>query len=720
MDRRARFLRYCISEVSATLQQLPPPDVLLVITTSPALEGAQLGYRVSIGGEHQCFRSEPFPSLQYVRGRLQTLEDGKVVDEHRLAGLGSQLTRKLLPRELQCLLWQQAQPSRPRTLQIMASGDAAAVPWELLCLQDPEDRKGTVFLAEAFALTRWIEGCKPASALPMTSLALVKPPDFHHDSGEFQFLQALAGFRVERITGRQAVLDTLAQGEHGGWHFITHASTPADDPDSASLVLSGGDLLNVSDLHRGGRYLKNAPLIFLNACESAGTGSALTGLGGFANAFLQAGAGALIGTLWSIPGVPAVALTQAFYRAFLINQLPIGAAMHQARLAVREKFPQDPTWLAYTVYAHPLAARRPVAALPPEDLPPQPPLDTVRSSPFNPVPPQPPRPVLRWISGALLVLLPFLLFAGLQGVRTATLIHLEVVASRVEMAIGEAGRDPILDLAPGVRALTLTRFSRVELQPAELRWQMPGAALSTWSPQNPVPAAWVLTARGPSAALAWQLPDAPLTTVGSLPLAPGARLVLTASLSAEDVDLTSEVTTTSPLLLDLDRFELLSESVDVQGVLLPASAEVVNWQGRVRGERPFAELHPAADGLILTVSVPFSGFKPQTDKPLVSRPLALTAIEFLKLDQSERVSSLEQGTLTYPDQPGVASVRLNPGETLDLGDLREVRAVKIDLTPTGRLRLVLAGKVGKLTAGLPGHGRDLRLSLAQQFLGKPE
>jgi len=96
------------------------------------------------------------------------------------------------------------------------------------------------------------------------------------------------------------------------------------------------------------------PLVFLNACHTGVTGFSLTGIAGWAEGFLSAGAGAFIGAYWAIEDAPEARFTEVFYTAVLGGS-PIAAALRQARLAIREEFPGDPTWLAYTLYAHPLA-----------------------------------------------------------------------------------------------------------------------------------------------------------------------------------------------------------------------------------------------------------------------------------------------------------------------------------------------------------------------------
>jgi CHAT domain-containing protein len=79
----------------------------------------------------------------------------------------------------------------------------------------------------------------------------------------------------------------------------------------------------------------------------------LTGIGGWAKRFLEAGAGAFIGAYWSVYDEPAEKFTEAFY-PLLLGGTPIGEAVKSARAAIKPL--GDPTWLAYTIFADPLAA----------------------------------------------------------------------------------------------------------------------------------------------------------------------------------------------------------------------------------------------------------------------------------------------------------------------------------------------------------------------------
>jgi CHAT domain-containing protein len=101
------------------------------------------------------------------------------------------------------------------------------------------------------------------------------------------------------------------------------------------------------------------PLVFLNACHAGRVGAGLTYLGGWAHAFFDAGASAFIGSLWEINDALASQFARAFYDrlwglgAFEGKPQPLGQAFSEARMAIRDTDPANPTWLAYVLYGDP-------------------------------------------------------------------------------------------------------------------------------------------------------------------------------------------------------------------------------------------------------------------------------------------------------------------------------------------------------------------------------
>jgi CHAT domain-containing protein len=94
------------------------------------------------------------------------------------------------------------------------------------------------------------------------------------------------------------------------------------------------------------------PFVFLNACQIGRSAMSLTDIGGWAKGFLSAGASAFIGAYWSVYDQSAYDFAKAVY-SYLLAGMPIGKAVQQARAVIKSA--GDPTWLAYTVFADPLA-----------------------------------------------------------------------------------------------------------------------------------------------------------------------------------------------------------------------------------------------------------------------------------------------------------------------------------------------------------------------------
>ena len=97
--------------------------------------------------------------------------------------------------------------------------------------------------------------------------------------------------------------------------------------------------------------------MFLNTCYAGQVGFGLTGLGGWAEKFLQSGVSAFIGSLWEINDKLAAQFAQEFYnRLWGLGggaAVPLGQAFHEARMAIKAADEANPTWLAYVLYGDP-------------------------------------------------------------------------------------------------------------------------------------------------------------------------------------------------------------------------------------------------------------------------------------------------------------------------------------------------------------------------------
>jgi hypothetical protein len=134
------------------------------------------------------------------------------------------------------------------------------------------------------------------------------------------------------------------------WHFAGHG-------DVSLIVLADGTCVRPEDLYgpRQTTIARTRPLVFLNACRASQQTWSLTQLGGWAAAWAgRCRCGVFAGPLWSVTDEPAWIFARTLYDQLEAGRT-LGQAVQAARARTREHTPEDPTWLAYSVYAHPNA-----------------------------------------------------------------------------------------------------------------------------------------------------------------------------------------------------------------------------------------------------------------------------------------------------------------------------------------------------------------------------
>ncbi|HLC21260.1 MAG TPA: CHAT domain-containing protein, partial [Candidatus Methylomirabilis sp.] len=354
-------------------QNLRPPDLMLLIEEEqlkgkPALtlrltaQDPSLGLNVKKFGpvEIEMDPLEYFKDFfNDIEGMPLATEQDRARAQERLAAKGSTLFESVMPKDLQALLWH----LRKRIQSVVVQSSEPWIPWELCKLHGRGGNRVIEgpFMCEAFAVTRWLPeiGFKPT--LTLKNMALVVPQDsglWMADSERDYILALGNGDRhVERIPARYLeVRSALSRGTYDAWHFTGHSEFRTPDPNLSPIYLENKEQLTPDDLGGVQKNLGLArPLVFLNACQVGRSEMSLTGMGGWARQFLTADAGAFIGTYWGVYDHLAFEFAKAFYQQLLAGA-SIGKAAQEARRTVKSiKPPGNPTWLAYAVFADPLA-----------------------------------------------------------------------------------------------------------------------------------------------------------------------------------------------------------------------------------------------------------------------------------------------------------------------------------------------------------------------------
>lgn len=350
--------------------RLHRPDLSLLILEHVEAGIPTLTFRLTASDPALALNLKPFgpirlrvDPLRYFQDFFRDIEslpltssNEKAIAVHHLAAKGTSLFTALLPADLQVLLWS----LRDHIRSVQVQSEEPWIPWELckLCGQENGRVVEGPFLCEAYAITRWLPGISLKPRLSLSNMALVVPADsglaLAADERDYLLSLANGGRQVRRIPATFLdVREALASGLYDGWHFSGHGGFWGADPNRSAIYLENQETLTPEDLSGLVSNLGQAkPVVFFNACQIGRSAMSLTDIGGWARQFLHVGAGAFIGTYWSIYDSPACAFAQAFY-GLLLSGMPISKAAQQARIEIRSS--GDPTWLAYTVFADPLA-----------------------------------------------------------------------------------------------------------------------------------------------------------------------------------------------------------------------------------------------------------------------------------------------------------------------------------------------------------------------------
>jgi CHAT domain-containing protein/tetratricopeptide (TPR) repeat protein len=270
---------------------------------------------------------------------------------------------------LQSLFDELIRPLRPRLgaagtpLTIVADGELAGLPIAAL-----HDRERGRYLVEDHPL-RFASSLRDPAGLPAVlakiPLTLMAAPTF--DRRIFPELQPLPGASAEVqsiarqhlgarvLDGATADAATIrAAFRRGGIaHFAGHAVFDDARPERSFLVAAPGSApgasarLTAAEIE--GMELHGLRLVVLSACQTSRAQAGRSGgFAGLAGAFLAAGAGGVVGSLWRVDDGFTRELMENFYAAYLTSADAAGA-LRQAQLHMLRS--DDPTFRSPAAWA---------------------------------------------------------------------------------------------------------------------------------------------------------------------------------------------------------------------------------------------------------------------------------------------------------------------------------------------------------------------------------
>jgi CHAT domain len=175
------------------------------------------------------------------------------------------------------------------------------------------------------------------ASLPRSLLAVVNPTgDLLHGDDEQRVLRGV--FPDAVILGADGtarrVVESLPGSTH--LHFSCHGSFSWEDPFASGLTLADDTRLTIPDLAR--LSLESVRVVALSACESGLTevDRLPTEFLGLPSALLQAGAPAVVGSLWSVDEESTAMLFERFYERHVREKEDPPEALRAAQLALRQ------------------------------------------------------------------------------------------------------------------------------------------------------------------------------------------------------------------------------------------------------------------------------------------------------------------------------------------------------------------------------------------------
>lgn len=364
--------------------RVPPSDLTILVTESKS-DGDQMQYRFILISpandlffyevkEPLRFTGSPSRWMEQLYKELGSLNSRLTTKAKRSAGkrayrvpqaepedvaetlktIGAHLYEQLFPQELK-EIWEKR--IRQRVSTIMIISNEPWIPWEII-KPSFEDENGEIveddFLCEGYILTRWLSGLSAPTSIKISRSALIAPAGFGlpNVQREAEFLKTF--INAEDI--EPSLIDVRQLLKSGGYqliHFACHGSFDPEEHEQAIVYLKDGSRFRSREIAGERRnFGRDRPFVFINACQTARADFSLVSIGSWADKFINAKASGFLGSSWQVNDELAYQFSQAFYQALKAGQ-PVGAAMHQARLAIRDQ--PNPTWLAYTLYADPHA-----------------------------------------------------------------------------------------------------------------------------------------------------------------------------------------------------------------------------------------------------------------------------------------------------------------------------------------------------------------------------
>jgi len=290
-------------------------------------------------------------ALQAAQFQLDTLGHGAAPMDAHLPVLTGRCNTRL--QQLHALVWAPlaAAVGDARRVLLVAPAPLGGVPFAALTdgTQTLAERHELVWLPSAGGVLR--APTRQGKTASRRVLVMGESTRLPHAGDEARAVAAAFADAELRLDSHATVQAMRTQAAHADLlHLACHAQFRADSPSFSALHLHDGALTaeQVETLQL------QAQVVVLSACETAGRepgahsprGDEWAGL---VRAFLLAGAGRVVASLWPVDDRVTARFMAGFHRALAQGEAP-AAALRQAQLSLRGQHPHPFHWAAFALY----------------------------------------------------------------------------------------------------------------------------------------------------------------------------------------------------------------------------------------------------------------------------------------------------------------------------------------------------------------------------------
>jgi hypothetical protein len=324
---------------------------------------------IEIGSSPQDFARRLMNEVNKSQGQEGTWE--------LLTGHGREIQQHM-PPEFWDLL-RAAKTAAPGLPTVLFLSQDPFIPWELAVLEEPLfDPEAAPFLGAQAVVGRWVQPgdrqtrprLPPPAELEVGRMSFVsgvysgataprrlKEAEAEVEELQTEFSQDGPADRATKVDATLGKILACLREDPGSdlLHFSLHGRFDRSGLEDG-LLLTDGKWLMPAQVK--GTDLRRGPFVFLNACQ-VGQGDEVLGVyAGMAEAFLFAGASAVVAPIWSVDDKVAHDIALSFYQATLRGgdddgDLPAAAEVLRRERAKFTRGQQAATYLSYQFFGHP-------------------------------------------------------------------------------------------------------------------------------------------------------------------------------------------------------------------------------------------------------------------------------------------------------------------------------------------------------------------------------